>query len=76
MTFAWGPRDQRPSAVVIEPDGEVLDARITARWLRRFDPSLAATHKDLGLSGVKWENCSRSGHWERGLGWEQEAPSH
>ncbi len=61
VTFAWGPRDQRPSAVVIEADGAVLDAAVTARWLQRFDPSLAATHEELGLAAVNWENCARSG---------------
>ena len=63
VTFVWGPRDQRPSGVVLEADGRVLDAAITARWLERFDPSLAATHANLGLARVNWENCARAGHW-------------
>ena len=61
VTFACGPWDQRPSAVVIEADGIVLDAKRTARWLVRFDPSLAATHEALGLAGVSWDNWARDG---------------
>ncbi len=61
VTFVWGPRDQRPSGVVLEADGRVLDAAITARWLERFDPSSAAAHAELGLARVNWENCARAG---------------
>jgi hypothetical protein len=68
VTFVWGPRDQRPSGVVLEADGRPLDAVTTARWLARFDPSLAATHAELGLSRVNWENCARAGHWRPGVG--------
>jgi S-adenosylmethionine synthetase len=69
VTFVWGPRDQRPSGVVLEADGVALDAAVTARWLERFDPSLAATHAELGLARVNWENCARAGSWGRGYGW-------
>lgn len=61
VTFVWGPCDQRPSGVVLEADGGVLDAAKRARWLERFDPSLAATHAALGLARVNWENCARAG---------------
>lgn len=70
VTFAWGPRDRRPSGVVLEADGRVLDAATTARWLRRLDPSLAATHEELGLARVNWENCARAGHFGRGEPWD------
>jgi S-adenosylmethionine synthetase len=70
VTFAWGHRDQRPSGVVFEADGRVLDAEAAARWLARFDPSLTATHAELGLAGVNWENCARVGHWGRGERWD------
>ena len=63
VTFAWGPRDQRPSAVVFEADGRALDAETVRRWLGRFDPSIAATHGELGLAEVNWENRARAGHW-------------
>ena len=63
VTFVWGPRDQRPSGVVLEADNRVLDAAITARWFERFDSSLAATHEELGLARVNWENCARAGSW-------------
>ena len=46
-------------------ESSVIDAAITARWLARFDPSLAATHAELGLARVNWENCARAGHWDR-----------
>ena len=62
VTFAWGPRDQRPSGVVMEADGRVLDVETVVRWLARFDPSLAATHEELGLAKVNFENRARSGH--------------
>jgi S-adenosylmethionine synthetase len=70
VTFAWGHRDRRPSGVLLEADGRVLDAATTARWLTRFDPSLAATHEELGLATVNWENCARAGHFGRGLPWD------
>lgn len=70
VTFAWGHRDPRPSGVVLEADGRVLDGVTTARWLHRFDPSLAATHEALGLAGINWENCARAGHFGRGLPWD------
>jgi hypothetical protein len=56
--------------VVLEADGVVLDVAKSARWLERFDPSLAATHAELGLARVNWENCARAGHWGRGYGAE------
>ena len=65
VTFAWGPRDQRPSGVVIEADGRVLDAETVGRWLGRFDPSIAATYAELALAGVNWENRARGSHWAR-----------
>ena len=71
VTFAWGPRDARPSGVVLEADGRVLDDVTTARWLSRFDPGLAATHAELGLAQVNWENCARAGHFGRDLPWER-----
>lgn len=71
VTFAWGPRDARPSGVMLEADGRVLDAVTTARWLGRFDPSLEATHAELGLTQVNWENCARAGHFGRDLPWER-----
>lgn len=70
VTFVWGPRDQRPAAVVLEADGRVLDAAAVARWMERFDPSLAATHAELGLALVNWENCARAGHWGHATAWE------
>ncbi|MES3036026.1 MAG: methionine adenosyltransferase domain-containing protein [Gemmatimonadota bacterium] len=66
VTLAWGPRDERPSAVVIEADGRVLSAEVTGRWLAKFDLSLAATHRELGLAYVNWENTARAGAF-RGL---------
>lgn len=74
VRFVWGPRDQRPSGVVLQADGRVLDAKATARWLERFDPSLAATHEELGLAFVNWENCARAGHWGRALRRETDTP--
>ncbi|MFO0395610.1 MAG: methionine adenosyltransferase domain-containing protein [Gemmatimonadota bacterium] len=70
VTFAWGPRDRRPSWVELRADGRVLDARATAGWLKRFDPSLEATWEELGLAGVNWERCAREGHFGRGVPWE------
>src|SRR5439155_21927216 len=57
VTFAWGPRDRRPSGVQLEADGRVLDGVSAARLLRRFDPALAATWEELELAKVNWENC-------------------
>jgi S-adenosylmethionine synthetase len=71
VTLAWGPRDRRPTASVLEADGRALDTVTAARWLERFDPSLAATHEELGLARVNWENCARVGHFGRGLLWDQ-----
>jgi S-adenosylmethionine synthetase len=73
VTFAWGSRDQRPSAVSLEADGRSLDGVTVARWLTRFDPSLAATHADLGLARVNWENCARAGHFGRGMPWDRDS---
>jgi hypothetical protein len=61
VTLAWCPRDRRPSHVSILVDGRTLDAADVARWTRRFDPSLAATREELGLAGVNYENCARTG---------------
>ena len=61
VTLAWGPRDERPSGVVVEADGRVLPAHVVGRWLSKFDLSLAATHRDLGLARVNWENTARAG---------------
>lgn len=71
VTFAWGPRDRRPSHVEILVDGSVLPAADAARWLRRYDPSLRATWEELGLAGVNYENCARAGHFGRELPWER-----
>lgn len=73
VTFAWGHRDRRPSGVLVEADGRALDASAVNRWLTRFDPSLAATHEELGLATVNWENCARAGHFGRALPWESGA---
>jgi S-adenosylmethionine synthetase len=70
VTFAWGHRDRRPSGVLMEADGRALEAAAVQRWLSRFDPSLAATHEELGLATVNWENCARAGHFGRALPWE------
>ena len=64
VTFAWGPRDERPSGVVVEADGVVLEAEVVGRWLKRFDPSIEATHRELGLAGVNWENTARVGMFQ------------
>ena len=61
VTLAWGPRDERPSGVVIEADGRALPTDVVMRWLSRFDLSLAATHRELGLAKVNWENTARTG---------------
>jgi S-adenosylmethionine synthetase len=70
ITFAWAPRDRRPSHAEILVDGGVLDSAATARWLRKFDPSLSATWEELGLAKVNYENCARAGHFGRNVPWE------
>ncbi len=40
-------------------DENVLERAATIRWLRRFDPSLAATWEELGLAKVNSENYAR-----------------
>ncbi|HYW50584.1 MAG TPA: methionine adenosyltransferase domain-containing protein [Gemmatimonadaceae bacterium] len=61
ITLAWGPRDERPSGVVIEADGRVQPADVVARWVAKFDLSLAGTHRELGLAHVNWENTAQAG---------------
>jgi S-adenosylmethionine synthetase len=73
VTFAWCPRDRRPSHVSIVVDGRTLAAADVARWTRRFDPSLAATWEELGLARVNYENCARMGHFGRDVPWERPA---
>jgi S-adenosylmethionine synthetase len=73
VTFVWAPRDRRPSHVEIVVDGAVLESAATARWLRRFDPSLAATWEELGLARVEYERCARLGHFGRDAPWERTA---
>src|SRR4029450_10811383 len=75
VTFAWAPRDMRPSHVEILVDGRGLVAADAARWLRRFDPSLAVTWEELGLARVNYENCARMGHFGRAVSWEGAAHS-
>jgi S-adenosylmethionine synthetase len=70
VTLAWGPRDARPSGVQAEVDGRVLTGAALAPWLRRYDPSLAATHEALQLAQVNWENCARAGHFGRRERWD------
>jgi S-adenosylmethionine synthetase len=70
VTFAWCPRDRRPSHVGIVVDGRTLSAADVGRWTRRFDPSLAATWEELGLARVNYENCARMGHFGRAVPWE------
>jgi len=67
VTFAWGPRDERPSGVVLEADGRVVEDAVVQRWVGRFDLSLAATHRELGLRGVNWENTARVGVFRGGV---------
>jgi S-adenosylmethionine synthetase len=74
VTFAWAPRDRRPSHVEIVVDGRTLSAADVGRWLGRYDPSLAATWEELGLAGVNWENCARFGHFGGGAPWEPLTP--
>lgn len=76
VTFAWAPGEQRPSHVQIVVAGGVLAAADTARWLRKYDPSLRATWEELGLARVNYENCARagiSGAGGRGTGCEPTA---
>jgi S-adenosylmethionine synthetase len=70
VTFAWAPRDRRPSHVEIVADGRTLPAHDVARWLRRFDPSLQATWEELDLASVNYEACARLGHFGREVPWE------
>lgn len=70
VTFAWAPRDRRPSHVEIVADGRTLPAHDVARWLRRFDPSVRATWEELELATVNYENCARMGHFGREVPWE------
>jgi S-adenosylmethionine synthetase len=70
VTFAWGPRDQRPAHVGILVDGRPLSAFDVSRWLKRYDPSLRATWEELELWGVNYENCARGGHFGRAVPWE------
>jgi S-adenosylmethionine synthetase len=71
VTFAWGPRDRRPSHAEILVDGRVLPRHDVARWLRRYDPSLRATWEELELWTVNYENCARGGHFGRDVPWER-----
>ncbi|HEU4630234.1 MAG TPA: methionine adenosyltransferase domain-containing protein [Gemmatimonadaceae bacterium] len=71
VTFAWAPRDRRPSHVEILADGRALDAATAAKWLRKYDPSLAAAWEELELAKVNYENCARFGHFGREVPWEQ-----
>jgi S-adenosylmethionine synthetase len=71
VTFAWAPRDRRPSHVSILVDGRSLNMADVARWTRRYDPSLAASWEELGLAGVNYENCARMGHFGRETPWER-----
>jgi S-adenosylmethionine synthetase len=73
VTLGWAPRDRRPSHVEIVVDGHTLPAFDTARWLRRYDPSLAVTWEELGLATVNYENCARMGHFGREVPWEDVA---
>lgn len=70
VTFAWAPRDRRPSWVQLVADGRVLDARTTAWWTARIDPSIGATVEELGLPAVNWETCARAGHFGGTQPWE------
>jgi len=70
VTFAWAPRDQRPSHVSVLCEGQVLAEPVVAKWLRRIDPSLRATWEELELSKVNYEYCARGGHFGRGMPWE------
>jgi S-adenosylmethionine synthetase len=71
VTFAWAPRDLRPSHVEIVVDGRTLSAAEVGRWTRRYDPALAATWEELRLATVNYENCARLGHFGREVPWER-----
>jgi S-adenosylmethionine synthetase len=71
VTFAWGPRDRRPSHVGILVEGRELSAADVARWTRRYDPALRATWEELELWTVNYENCARAGHFGRDVPWER-----
>ncbi len=71
VTFAWGPRDRRPSHVGILVEGRELCAADVARWTRRYDPALRATWEELALWSVNYENCARAGHFGRDVPWER-----
>jgi S-adenosylmethionine synthetase len=71
VTFGWSPRDRRPSWVEILADGHAVDARTRDTWLRRYDPSLAATWEELALARVNWETCARIGHFGGSYAWER-----
>lgn len=71
VTFAWGPRDRRPSHVGILVEGRELSAADVARWTRRYDPALRATWEELKLWTVNYENCARAGHFGRDVPWER-----
>jgi S-adenosylmethionine synthetase len=73
VTFAWAPRDRRPSHIGIVVDGRTLGPADITRWTRRYDPSLAAAWEELGLAHVNYENCARMGHFGRNLPWESPA---
>ena len=70
VTFAWGPRDVRPSHVEIVVEGRVLPSIDVARWCRKVDPALRATWEELRLWEVNYENCARGGHFGREVPWE------
>jgi S-adenosylmethionine synthetase len=71
VTFAWAPRDLRPSHVEIVVDGRTLSAAEVGRWTRRYDPALGATWEELRLGTVNYENCARMGHFGREVPWEE-----
>ena len=71
VTFAWGPRDLRPSHVGVVVEGRELCAADVARWTRRYDPALRATWEELQLWTVNYENCARAGHFGRDVPWER-----
>jgi S-adenosylmethionine synthetase len=70
VTFAWAPRDLRPSHVEIVVDGRMLSAHDVGRWTQRYDPALGAAWEELELAGVNYERCARVGHFGREVPWE------